>query len=80
VDPDLEIGASAKAKRLKFKHVPKTEVRFAAGGDDDTESRTVRENLPERVEPGVEYEDVRVAWNGSVEIEGRTQGRTRRES
>jgi hypothetical protein len=63
----------AKAKRLKFKRVPETEVRFAAGEEDEAESRTVRENLPERVEPGVEYKDVRVAWRGSVEIEGRTR-------
>jgi hypothetical protein len=53
--------------------VPRTEVRFAAGEDDETESRSVRENLPERVEPGVEYEDVRVAWRGSVEIDGTTR-------
>ncbi len=71
--PDIEIGAAAKAKRLKFRRVPRTEVRFAAGEDDETESRSVRENLPERVEPGVEYEDVRVAWRGSVEIDGTTR-------
>ena len=71
--PDVEIGAWAKAKRLKFKRAPETEVRFAAGEDDDAESHTVRENLPDRVEPGVEYKDVRVAWRGSVEIDARTR-------
>ena len=67
---DLEIGAAAKAKRVRFHRTPETEVRFAAGQRDTAESRTVRENLPERVEPGVDYEDVRIAWRASVEIEG----------
>ena len=70
---DIEIGAAAKAKRVKFKRVPDTDVRFVAGADDRAESHTVRENLPERVEPGVEYEDVRVGWLAEVEIEGRTR-------
>ena len=70
---DIEMGASAKAKRVKFKRVPRTDVRFVAGEEDDAESTTVRENLPERVEPGVDYRDVRVAWRAGVEIEGRTR-------
>lgn len=70
---DVEIGAVARAKRVKFHRVPRTDVRFAAGERDTAESRTVRENLPERVEPGVDYEDVRVAWRAGVEIEGRTR-------
>jgi hypothetical protein len=41
-----------------------------AGERDAAESRTARENLPERVEPGVDYEDVRIAWGAAVEIEG----------
>ena len=69
--PDVEIAAAAKARRVKFVRVPDTDVRLAAHDDDDAESHTVRENLPERVEPGVEYEDVRVAWRAGVEIEGR---------
>jgi len=68
---DIEIGAAAKAKRLRFKRVPETEVEFEASATDATESHTVRENLPERVEPGVDYEDVRVGWIAGVEIEGR---------
>ena len=68
---DVEIGAAASAKRLKFTRVPRTEVELDAGEADEAESRTVRENLPERVEPGVEYRDVRVAWRAGVDIEGR---------
>jgi len=68
---DIEIGAAAKAKRLRFKRVPHTEVEFEASATDAAESRTVRENLPEQVEPGVDYEDVRIGWLAGVEIEGR---------
>jgi hypothetical protein len=32
--PDVEMGARVKAKRLRFKHVPKTKVEFH--GDDAT--------------------------------------------
>jgi hypothetical protein len=70
---DIEIGAAARARRVRFKHVPETDVRFALGPEDVAESQTERENLPERVEPGVEYRDVRVAWRAGVEIEGRTR-------
>ena len=70
---DVEIGAAARAKRLKFKRVPRTEVEFAAGEADGAGSQTVRENLPDRVEPGVEYRDVRVAWRAGVDIEERTR-------
>lgn len=70
---DIEIGAAARVKRLKFKRVPHTEVEFEADATDEAESRTVRENLPDRVEPGVEYRDVRVGWLAGVEIEGRTR-------
>ena len=44
---DLEIGAAAKAKRIRFKRVPFTEVRLRARSIDAADSRTVRENLPE---------------------------------
>ena len=68
---DIEIGAAAKAKRLRFKRVPRTDVEFEASATDAAESHTVRENLPEEVEPGVNYRDVRVGWVAGVDIEGR---------
>jgi hypothetical protein len=70
---DVEIGAAAEAKRIKFKHVPDTDVQFDADATDAAESRTVRENLPEQVEESAEYEDVRIGWLASVEIDGRTR-------
>jgi hypothetical protein len=71
--PDIEIGARAKAKRLRFRSKPETSVEFHGGtrvrSDDrienvelETEERSERRNLPDEVEPGVTYRDVEVGW------------------
>ena len=60
--PDVEIGAVVKAKSLRFKEVPDVEV-------DADESGSERENLPDEVEPGVTYRDVRVRWRAASRIE-----------
>jgi hypothetical protein len=71
--PDIEIGARATAKRLRFRRKPKTKVEFEGGTrvrtDDrieevelESDSQTERRNLPEEVEPGVTYRDVEVGW------------------
>jgi hypothetical protein len=67
---DVEIGARASARRVRFAEVPDTEVRFR-GHTDGAESRTARENLPEEVEPGVDYRNVRVAWRAGARVEER---------
>jgi hypothetical protein len=76
VDPDVEIGASVKAKRLRFREKPKThvdlhgEVREPEGpGELQTASGSERRNLPDEVEPGVTYRDVRVRWRAAVRLE-----------
>ena len=56
---DIEIGATVKAKKLRFTRKPK--VRVSPPG------RSERKNLPDEVEPGVTYRDVEVRW--------RTEGR-----
>lgn len=67
-EPDIEIGAVVKAKKLRFKTVPETEVR--AGGEPAVGgSNTERENLPEKVEPGVTYRDVTVRWRAAARLE-----------
>jgi hypothetical protein len=75
-DADVEIGASVKAKRLRFREKPKTdvelhgEVREPEGeGKLQTTSGSERENLPEEVEPGVTYEDVRVRWRAAARLD-----------
>jgi hypothetical protein len=72
-EADVEIGASASARRLRFRRRPKTEVetegrtvirseRGPEGIEVDAESGSKRRNLPEEVEPGVTYRDVEIGW------------------
>jgi hypothetical protein len=63
---DIEIGAAARAKRLRFRSKPQVEVEYDTGPDGESDSQTERENLPEEVQPGVTYHDVRVAWRGGA--------------
>jgi hypothetical protein len=63
--PDVEIGASVRAKKLRFKNRPQTET--AVEGADRSFSE--RENLPDEVEPGVTYRDVHVNWRLAAAIE-----------
>jgi hypothetical protein len=71
--PDLEIGATARARKLRFRRKPKTKVEFEGKtrvrSDDrieelelETDSGSERRNLPDEVEPGVTYRDVEVGW------------------
>lgn len=64
--PDIEIGAFVKAKRLRFNKKPETEVRVHG---DEGGSGSERENLPETVEPGVTYRDVRVRWRAAAKLD-----------
>jgi hypothetical protein len=77
-EPDVEIGASVKAKRLRFKKKPETDVDLhgeVVERDDrqdiETTSGSERENLPEEVEPGVTYRDVRVRWRAAARLKDR---------
>jgi hypothetical protein len=63
--PDIEIGAVVKAKRMRFNKKPQAEVEVHGEPDVEGGSGSVRENLPDTVEPGVTYRDVRVAWRAA---------------
>ena len=78
-EPDVEIGAVVKAKRLRFNKTPKTDVQFEkekkadarieeALPEIETASGSQRENLPEKVEPGVTYRDVHVRWGAAAKL------------
>ena len=67
--PDIEIGAVVKAKRLRFHKKPETEIRFEGEPGVDSVSGSERENLPETVEPGVTYRDVRVRWRAAAKLD-----------
>jgi hypothetical protein len=62
--PSVEIGASARAKRVRFEQEPETRVRHR--GDYDAETLNERENLPKQVEAGETYRDVTVRWHTKV--------------
>jgi hypothetical protein len=62
--PDIEIGAAVRAKHLRFHSAPETEVTLH--GDERSGSGSERRNLPEEVEPGVDYRDVEVRWGAAA--------------
>jgi len=75
-DADIEIGASVKARRLRFREKPETHVELHGevhepeeSGKLQTTSGSERENLPEEVEPGATYRDVRVRWRAAGRLE-----------
>jgi len=72
-EPDIEIGASLKARKLRFRSKPESKVEFHGGSrvrtderiedvELQTESGSERRNLPDEVEPGVTYRNVEVGW------------------
>jgi hypothetical protein len=66
--PDVELGAVVKAKRLRFERVPEVDVGFTGEAPREQVSGSERENLPDEVEPGVTYKDVRVRWRAAAKI------------
>jgi hypothetical protein len=64
-EPDVEVGATAKVRKLRFKSKPKTDVRAHGRAEIGDLSGSERENLPDEVEPGVTYRDVRVGWRAA---------------
>jgi hypothetical protein len=72
--PDIEIGAVVKAKRLRFNKKPRTKVHIEGEPGVDRVSGSERENLPETVEPGVTYRDVRVRWRAAGKLRPPTRG------
>jgi hypothetical protein len=65
---DIEIGAVAKAKTLRFETKPEVSVEFP-GSAPTSGSHTERKNLPDEVEPGVTYRDVEVRWRARADVD-----------
>lgn len=55
---DLVITANVRARELKVEVVPNKSVEFPGKGERQTVWEADRENLPEKVEPGVTYRDI----------------------
>jgi len=75
-EPDVEIGARARARGLRFRSRPQTHVelhgevteRGRRREDVETASGSERENLPAEVEPGVTYRDVDIRWRATARL------------
>jgi hypothetical protein len=59
---DIEFVASVEADELRFDEPPETEVRFSGEPSHESASGSDRTNLPEKVEAGVRYRDIRVDY------------------
>jgi hypothetical protein len=71
-DADVEIGATVKARKLLFRRRPQADVELHGEVTErghrspiEATSGSERENLPEEVQPGVTYRDVRVRWRAA---------------
>lgn len=67
--PDVEVSTSVRARELRFGIVPETKVWFEGEPGVRASSETERENLPDRVEPGVTYRNVKVRWRARASID-----------
>ena len=76
-EPDIEIGAVVRAKKLRFKKTPKTKVEFdkrseasldGIAPEIETASGSKRENLPDEVEPNKTYRDVHIRWGAAAKL------------
>jgi hypothetical protein len=57
---DVEISASARARRLRVRKAPDVVERTVAEPGGETASGSDRENLPDEVQEGATYEDIRI--------------------
>jgi hypothetical protein len=75
--PDISLTANVKARELRFDEVPKAEVRFWGDPKRVSVSGTERKNLPESVQRGVRYRNVKVQLRAATELmtPNRTRGR-----
>ncbi|MFJ1979985.1 hypothetical protein [Streptomyces albogriseolus] len=59
---DITLHTTVHADRLRFTAPPRTAVRFPGTGERTSVSRSDRTNLPDTVEPDVDYHDVTVHY------------------
>ena len=78
-EPDIEIGAAVRARRLRFRRKPEVDVEFEGRSRIQSDERiedlelesgsdSERRNLPDEVEPGVTYRDVKVLWGAAARL------------
>ncbi|MFL5975139.1 MAG: hypothetical protein ACJ76G_08370, partial [Solirubrobacterales bacterium] len=72
---DIELLASVRADELRFDEPPETEVRFSGEPGHESASGSDRTNLPETVEPGVTYRNVRIDYRAASRLGMRRRSR-----
>ena len=72
---DIELTAWLQADELRFDEPPETAVRFFGAPAHDSASGSDRTNLPEKVEPGAQYRDVRVEYRLASRLAGPSRPR-----
>lgn len=65
---DVDVFTSVRARSLRFGIVPETKVWFEGDPAERSSSKIERRNLPDEVEPDVEYRDVEVRWRARSRI------------
>lgn len=68
-EPDLEIAASVRADELRLECKPRVRVGVHADSPTSAGSGSERENLPDQLEPGVNYRNVAVRWWVSARLD-----------
>lgn len=67
--PDIELSASARADEIVFEEVPETGVEFTGEAIAESRSGSNRENLPEKLEPGEVWRNIRIDWGAAAWVE-----------
>ncbi|MGH3343806.1 MAG: hypothetical protein ACRDPK_13220 [Carbonactinosporaceae bacterium] len=65
---DVEITATVVAKELTFRDVPDIAVEFPGDPGQDSASGSDRTDLPDRVEAGVTYRNIRVDYRVASQL------------
>lgn len=68
--PDIEFTASVQADELRFVEPPETDVRFFGEPGHESAAGSDRTNLPEPVQVGVTYRNVRVDYRLASRLVG----------
>jgi hypothetical protein len=65
-EPDVEMRFSVSAEELRFEYKPEVDIVAFADSPATADLQSDRENLPDEVEPGVTYRDVKVRWRAAA--------------
>jgi hypothetical protein len=68
-EPDLEIAAVVRAEEMRFERKPEVRVTVYADWPTSAQSGSERENLPDKVEPGITYRNFAIRWRVAAWLE-----------